>query len=825
MSKSYFLSISILLAFLLNSLNAVSTDPSRFKVKEGFKVELLYTVPKDQQGSWVSMTVDPKGRLIVSDQYGALYRISVPASGTDVKVEKIDLKVGSAQGLLCAFDGLYVMVNGDRKLGKGLFKITDSNGDDKYDTIKELMKFPDRGGEHGPHAILAGPDGKSIYIVVGNQTPLPDYKNSRVPEFWGEDQLIPRIYGKGFMKGALAPLGFIAKCDPDGKNVEIIATGFRNQYDAAFNRQGELFTYDADMEWDINTPWYRPTRVNHVVSGGEFGWRNGSAKFPNYYPDNLPTTLDIGPGSPTGVSFGYGAAFPVKYQNAFFISDWSYGKMYAVHLEEDGATYKATSEEFIAGQPLPLTDIVIRPQDKAMYFTTGGRKVQSALYRVTYTGKADEIVTKKEPLTKEAEIRRELEKYHFKNMKGAVEKAWPYLSHKDRHLRFAARVAIEHQPVKTWQDKALGESDPQASLEALLALSRTGDKSLRDLLIDKLMKLDWDKLSLEQKLAQLRVLNLAFIRMDGAGKDKENLIKVLDSRFPAGNADLNKELSRTLVYLGSDSVVEKSLDLLEKAPSQEEQIHYAKSLRVAKNGWNEERFKRIFTWFNISNTYGGGANFKMFLGEIKKDTEKLVPKNLKKSLDSVINAKPSDIQNRTNPALVMIAKRGFYKSWKMSDFKELLSSDLKGRNFENGKNFFGAANCTSCHRIGEYGGIIGPDLTGAGGRFSPMDLLESIIEPSKQISDQYGSVNIHLKDGSVINGRIANLKGDELRIITDLYKPGEMTKIMNPKIAKIEDSKVSMMPPGLINMLKAEEVLDLLAYILSRGDKNNKMFK
>ncbi len=69
------------------------------------------------------------------------------------------------------------------------------------------------------------------------------------------------------------------------------------------------------------------------------------------------------------------------------------------------------------------------------------------------------------------------------------------------------------------------------------------------------------------------------------------------------------------------------------------------------------------------------------------------------------------------------------------------------------------------------------------------------------------------------------MKGDELRIITDLYKPGEMTKIMNPKIAKIEDSKVSMMPPGLINMLKAEEVLDLLAYILSRGDKNNKMFK
>lgn len=821
----YFLLVTM---FVTQAVNAVSTDPSRFKVKEGFKVELLYTVPRDQQGSWVAMTNDPQGRLIVSDQYGSLYRLTVPMSGQkgEAKVEKIDLDIGAAQGLLYAFDGLYVMVNGHKKLGKGVFKVTDKDGDDKYDTITEMLKFDKRGGEHGPHALVLSPDGKSIYIVVGNQSKLPEYQSTRVPPLWGEDQLLPRVYGKGFMKGTLAPKGFMAKCSPDFKNIEIVSTGFRNQYDAAFNREGELFTYDADMEWDLNTPWYRPTRVNHVVSGSEFGWRNGSAKFMNYYPDNLPTTLDIGPGSPTGVTFGYGAAFPKKYQNAFFICDWSYGKMYAVHLKADGATYSGEFEEFIAGQPLPLTDILIHPKDNAMYFTTGGRKVQSALYRVTYEGNEEVLANTAGELTTEAKLRHEIETYHQPGKAEAVEKVWQYLSHKDRYIRYAARTAIEHQEVKSWSAKALAESNPQASVEALVALARAGDKSHKDGIVASLLKLDWNTLTTEQKLAQLRALQLAAVRMDGlSDSQKQLVVKTFDEKFPASDTDLNKELCQTLVYAGSETVVAKSVKLLETVPSQEEQIHYAKSLRMAKKGWTEESYRKVFNWFGISASYGGGASFKIFIDEIKRDTLKLLNAEEKKKLADAINAKPKDTKTRLNPALELISKRGFYKNWTVADFKEKLSGELKGRNFETGKNFFGAANCTSCHRIGEYGGIIGPDLTGSGGRFAPLDLLEAIIEPSSQISDQYGSINIHMKGGAIINGRIANLKGDELRVITNLYNPGHMTSVKNSQIEKIEESKISMMPPGLINLMKAEEVLDLLAYILSRGDSKNAMFK
>ncbi|MDA7618958.1 heme-binding protein, partial [bacterium] len=181
------------------------TAPDRLTVKEGFKVERLYSVPKAELGSWVVMCKDDKGRLIAGDQYGALYRFSTPAPGATLKekdIEKIDLDIGHAWGMCYAFDSLYVVVNDKAHKGRGLYRVRDTDGDDKYDKVELLKKFQENGGEHGPHAVSPGPDGKSLYVISGNQTELPEYQTSRVPEIWGEDNLLPRIYGRGFMKGS-----------------------------------------------------------------------------------------------------------------------------------------------------------------------------------------------------------------------------------------------------------------------------------------------------------------------------------------------------------------------------------------------------------------------------------------------------------------------------------------------------------------------------------------------------------------------------------------------------------------------------------------------
>ncbi len=133
---------------------------------------------------------------------------------------------------------------------------------------------------------------------------------------------------------------------------------------------------------------------------------------------------------------------------------------------------------------------------------------------------------------------------------------------------------------------------------------------------------------------------------------------------------------------------------------------------------------------------------------------------------------------------------------------------------------------SASHVIGSTtrGAVSGPELTGVAGRFSTRDLLESIVVPSKTISDQYESVTVATNDGRVITGRIVNLNGDNLMINPDMLDPNHMVNVPRRQIDEIKRSPVSMMPVGLLNTLKKDEILDLFAYLLSRGDRSSPMF-
>ena len=146
-----------------------STPTERIRLPDGFKIELLYSVPRDDQGSWVAMCQDDKGRLIVSDQHGGIYRFPIPKlgekvdpgsieqitysivgakarrriTGTDPKPMTPELaklpKIGHAQGLCYAFDSLYVVVSSrSSTMGCGVFRLLDTDGDDKFDKLVKL---------------------------------------------------------------------------------------------------------------------------------------------------------------------------------------------------------------------------------------------------------------------------------------------------------------------------------------------------------------------------------------------------------------------------------------------------------------------------------------------------------------------------------------------------------------------------------------------------------------------------------------------------------------------------------------------------------------
>jgi len=815
----------------------------KLKALKDFQVDLIYSVPKETQGSWVNLCFDPEGRLYASDQYGALYRVSLPKSDakSEPVIEKLSADIGAAQGMLFAFDSLYIVVNGKTPGGKGsgLYRLKSSKPDGLPDRVELLRTFEGGGGEHGPHAVLPHPDGKRLTIVCGNQTKLVKYDTTRVPPVWGEDHLLPRVPdGNGFMKGMLAPGGFIANVDPDGKNWELISIGFRNQYDAAYDRNGELFTYDADMEWDYNTPWYRPTRVCHVTQGSEWGWRNGAGKYPEYYADNLPPVVNVGPGSPTGVCFGTGAKFPAKYQKAFFIADWSYGKLYAVHMTPKGSSYSATFEEFVTGTPLPLTDMVVNPKDGAMYFAIGGRKTQSGLYRVVYTGKEATTEAAKEPVADAVEVRRELEKFQTKQSPEAVAEAFKHLGSDDRFLRNAARTVLEFQPIETWADKAFDAKEPTTKLAAILALARvaapcpehakagslqSSKPELGPKILAALAKIEFAKLSYNQKLDYARVLQVAWHRHGTAATPRlrGSMTSTLESVFPTGLRFVDAELAQVLIHLDSTTVAAKAMKLLADAPTQEEQMEYVRALRVLKSGWTPELRKAYFTWFVQAGNYKGGNSFQGFLRLIKADAVALLTAEEKTALASILEAKPAT-------AATAIAKpRPFVKKHTVDELAPAVEAGLKagGRNYEMGRKLFAATTCFACHRYDNEGGSNGPDLSGIAGRFNTRDLLDSIIDPSKEVSDQYAAVEIATLDGKMISGRIVNLNGDSISVNTDMLNPNGIVGVNRNNIDEIRPSKLSMMPAGLLDTLTAEEVIDLTAYMLSRGDRGHAMFR
>lgn len=850
-----------------------------FNLLPGFKVELLYTVPKETLGSWVNITADPKGRLIVSDQGGlGLCRVTPSPIGSSepTKVERIDAKIdgkviSGAQGLLWAFDSLYVVCNGGP--GSGLYRVRDTNGDDQLDEVVRLKTLAG-GGEHGPHAIRLSPDGKSLLVCAGNHT-RPPFEvtlntttqtmggprseqlraqwpvggTSRLMPNWDEDLLLPRQWdGNGHARGILAPGGWLAKTDPEGKNWEVISTGYRNEFDFGVNADGEIFVYDADMEWDVGSPWYRPTRVSHATSGSEFGWRSGTGKWPVYYPDSLPPLVEIGPGSPVGVEFGYGSKFPSKYQKALYICDWTFATIYAIHIEPDGATYKAVKEEFVSRTPLPLTDVTVA-KDGAMYFTIGGRGNQSELYRVTYVGNESTAPTELKSNDDGGlrKLRREIEAYHEQTGDAkAAAFLVPFLGHKDRFISYAARVALERIPVELWQDPALASSNAEGVINAVVGLARQADKPLQGKLVAALDNIEYGKLTAEQQLAWLRAYQLVFIRL-GLPEEKERaqLGAKFDAMFPGASDFHGRELAILMIALDSPNAANILVPLLTKErqatqsfseqvlkrnagyggaifnmlKNQPDQQQYtiAFDLKSLKKGWTPEYRKIYFGWFEKARTWSGGNSYQKFLSNIDAEA----------------------FATATDAERLMIEATGLRKPWvapklpkPLGPGRDYMLSDLagfgdklkKGRNFKHGEKMFGAARCVVCHRFGGDGGATGPDLTQLAGRFNLKDLSESILDPSKVISDQYKASVVQTDEGKVITGRIVSEGKDTITMVVDPENSSKIVELKKSEIEATSPSPVSLMPKDLLKTMNEEEVLDLLAYLLSRGNPRDPMF-
>jgi putative heme-binding domain-containing protein len=848
----------------------------KLKLPDGFVAELIYSPGENDQGSWVAMTFDDKGRMITSDQYGFLYRLELPVIGSDStvkpKVEKLQIGnvadslvgMGYAQGLLYAFNSLYVVVNNDPNesfgLPTGLYRIQDLDGNDQFETVTQLKELKGEQGEHGPHSLKLTPDGKGIYLIAGNHVDVPEMNHYRLPRVWQEDNLFPLIKDpRGHANDRKAPGGWLARIDPEGKDWELISAGYRNTFDFDYNEVGDIFGYDSDMEWDFGMPWYRPTRIAHLTSGSEYGWRTGNSKWSPNYPDNLPATLNIGQGSPTNVMFGAKANFPSKYKKALYAFDWSFGIIYAIHLTPKGATYEASAEEFISGAPLPLTDGTIGP-DGALYFATGGRRLESDLYRVYYKGELDTHTPLKEAdLPQEAKLRRELEQFHAKGAPAAgLEKAWSSLSHPDRFVQYAARVAVEHQPLATWKAKALAETNPTSKIQAILALAHQGTDGDAAGMLASLMQVDYAALSATDKQNILRTIEVILARYDkGATASKAQLVAYLDPHYPADDNLLNRSLSILLVHLDAPSAVGKTLALLKNAkddPNYQKTFtassdlifrnpqygldianmlanvppaqatFYATVLGGADKGWTATQRAEYFGWIkNALTAYKGGRSYVGFLDRARKMALASVDKADFEKYDELSGGKlltesGNDIINSG------VQPEGPGRRWTVEEAEPLLTN-LVGRDLVKGKAMYAASLCQSCHTMQGAGGAIGPDLSQLGTRFSAKDILVATLDPNATISDQYHATVLELKAGGSLAGKITDEDAQNYYLSQNPFAPADIKKVPKNTVSLKKNSDISIMMPGLVNRLNEEELKDLMAYLISGGNANHAVYK
>ena len=560
-----------------------------FQIADGFEIDLVYSA-KPEHGSWVSMAIDDQGRILLGKEDSGILRLTIPKDDQSEPIlETLNNKLEGIQGLLLTANGLLASAN----RSKGLFRLNRNSEDRPFGKVTLLKETDGSEGDHGRHDLVQDPEGR-IHVIHGDSIQIPDHFTSFVPATNEFEDKKPEG-------------GHVIQTDVDGKTWKVFCSGLRNPYGLALNDTGEFFTFDADAEAHTGLPWYRPTRIVHLMPGVDYGWRASGIPWPGYLPDSMPPIAAIGRGSPTSLKFAYASSFPPAYRRALFALDWSYGRILAVHLVPKGSTYSAHAEVLVRGRPFSVCDLDFE-EDGSMLVVTGGRDTQSRLYRIRYVGRQSQILHKSQQVLDRSKYseemrahRRQLESLYDQQGPRSVHRAWNNLSHPDPGIRSAARILLEHQPPATWQNQLWNEQQPAIALPALLALVRTGPPKLFPKIQQKLQSLSLPGMS-ELQMA-IRIESLLDKKLPKDSVRSKAIRERFDPYFPTWRRSIDRELCRLLVENQSEVVVERTLDILADETDQVDRFHYLACLSHASTGWNPDRHDEFFRLLSGANLF------------------------------------------------------------------------------------------------------------------------------------------------------------------------------------------------------------------------------
>ena len=794
-----------------------ATPPTSITVPAGFTVELVRSA-QESESSWISMAFDEAGRIVVGLDDVGVARLGPPTiPGGEWSFTRLDDTLRHCRGVLVHDGSLYVNACDSQEL----WRFRDAAGDGTYSDRTKLTSFDYRSRYgHGQNQLTVGPDG-ALWSIVGNDVTFPEGAS---PESPYRDPHTDRLLPDPADGGQDDRVGYFLRFDPQGNEWTVFAGGFRNQVDADWSDDGEWFTWDSDMEWDVGQPWYRPTRVSHVVSGAEYGWRWSTLNWPPSYPDSLPATLETGLGSPTGVVFGRRGTFPGKWRDALYMADWQHGRILAAWFTPDGASYTATDELFAEGSPMNVCDMAFGP-DGNLWFITGGRGSQSGLYKVSFTGDASAVSPGPavDPAVaaaaKQARARRrELEAFHGGPLstanQAAIENLWPELGSEDRWLRTAARIALERQPVAAWRETVRAERNPLARGEGLLAWVRMAPAEERLEVVRATLAGSIGTREPEALLA-LRVLSIALARgVDLPPDDSQKLHAFLAELDGYPSPLVQRELVELLVATGAPGAIDTVISRLDTAASQEDQIHAVHALVRSNGPWSIEEHRRLLDWFAGARQFRGGHLIGQIISRMEKDLLATIRDDERPALAAALAILEKPVVE--GEPLPPQPPRPVVRQWTQADLEPHLDKALAPRDADAGRRALAAAQCLKCHRLGSSGSAVGPDLSAIGKRFDLRAIAESILEPSKVVDPKYHATTWVLSDGRVVTGRANMVNDREIGVEVDALT-GESLKLLRSEIESAHPATVSPMPQGLLDTLEADEILDLLALLRNGG--------
>jgi putative heme-binding domain-containing protein len=333
------------------------------------------------------------------------------------------------------------------------------------------------------------------------------------------------------------------------------------------------------------------------------------------------------------------------------------------------------------------------------------------------------------------------------------------------------------------------------------------------------------------------------------------LNEYLSPNYPASTNEVNRMLVKVLTFTGDPQVVPKTLALMDKATDEgdtlqktftnssdlllrnpqygmdiakmlsnkppAQQVYYGTALSKASTGWTPELREKYFKWFTSAFGFKGGVSYIGFIDGARKLALKNVPKNELAHFSSISGQSLLDSANNSRLAINGPKPKGPGRRWQVDSAMYVLEHDTSKADLAMGKAMFDATMCSSCHIKNGEGGSVGPDLSQLGTRFTANDILVSIIEPSKEVSDQFAATNFYMKDGSSVIARLKNEDDEKYYVIQNPFTPQVVREIPKSAVSRTSISDApSIMFPGLINPLNPKELKSLMAYLMSAP--NNK---